>query len=281
MAMQDLRALVAERSEMTTYLRGENIEIPPHSIGFLLEGFVKMQGVQEELITSPAALLPSYGDLSILGPETSGAKQHQASFSHQLTWYHVETRARVILFDMAAFESNKVLQRRTSSMVPRTVEHPTRTLSKVHSGLMSWPENTRKASQHRLTHDGTVQQEAHNLSAMAMQLSIFGSMVDEADCHSKRFPTNSQARPSHSLSYPRVPSCHGRTLVSVRSEGSSHQARKNLEVQDLKGQDLTSKPPTSSTKKSHVINDSSDESDTEDELIVRIDSPSRLSFRQA
>ncbi|KAL7000703.1 Son of sevenless 1, partial [Sarracenia purpurea var. burkii] len=167
---------------------------------------------------------------------------------------------------MAAFESNKVLQRRISSMVSHTVEHPTRTLSKVHSGLMSWPENTRKASQHGITHDGTDQQQAHNLSAMAMQLSIFGSMVDKGDWHFKRFPTNCQARPSHSLLYPRVPSCHGQTLVSVRSKGSSHHARMNLELQDLKGQDLTSKPPSSSTKKSHVINASSDVSDAEDEL---------------
>lgn len=72
MAMQDMRTLVAERSIMSIRLRGETIEIPQHSIGLLLEGFVKTQVIQEELITSPAALLPSYGDLNFLGSETSG-----------------------------------------------------------------------------------------------------------------------------------------------------------------------------------------------------------------
>ncbi|KAI8538634.1 hypothetical protein RHMOL_Rhmol09G0119600 [Rhododendron molle] len=71
MAMQDLRVLVAERSIMTIHIRGEYIEIPLHSIGFLLEGFVKTQGAQEELIISPAALLPSLGDQSFQGSETS------------------------------------------------------------------------------------------------------------------------------------------------------------------------------------------------------------------
>lgn len=70
--MQDLRVLVAERSIMTIHIRGEYIEIPHHSIGFLLEGFVKTQGAQEELIISPPALLPSLGDQSFQGSETSG-----------------------------------------------------------------------------------------------------------------------------------------------------------------------------------------------------------------
>jgi hypothetical protein len=69
--MQDLRALV---SIMNLYIRGETIEIPQHSIGFLLEGFIKTQGA-EELITSPAALLPSHGSLSFQNLETSGMKR--------------------------------------------------------------------------------------------------------------------------------------------------------------------------------------------------------------
>lgn len=58
--------------------------------------------------------------------------------------------------------------------------------------------------------------------------------------------------------------------------------RKNGEVvQKLKGQDLAPKVEMSSkTKEIHVMSDSSDESGAEDELIVRIDSPSRLSFHQ-
>lgn len=72
MGMQEIRALLAERSLMAIYIRGETVEIPQHSIGFLLEGFVKYQGVREELITSPAALLPSHGNLSFPSLETSG-----------------------------------------------------------------------------------------------------------------------------------------------------------------------------------------------------------------
>ena len=72
MAMQDLRALVAERSTMTIYTRGEFIEIPQHSIGILLEGYVKPQGVQEELIASPAPLWSSHGYQSFQNLETLG-----------------------------------------------------------------------------------------------------------------------------------------------------------------------------------------------------------------
>lgn len=74
MAMHDLRALVAERSIMNLYIRGETIEIPYHSIGFLLEGFLKTQGV-EELIISPATLLPSHGSLSFQSLESSGTRR--------------------------------------------------------------------------------------------------------------------------------------------------------------------------------------------------------------
>lgn len=72
MTLQDLRALVAERSLMKTYIRGETIEVPQHSVGFLLEGFVKPSSGQEELITSPAVLLPSHGSQSFLNADISG-----------------------------------------------------------------------------------------------------------------------------------------------------------------------------------------------------------------
>jgi hypothetical protein len=74
MAMHDLRALVAERSVMNLYVSRETIEIPHHSIGFLLEGFMKTQGA-EELIISPATLLPSHGSLSFQNLESSGMRR--------------------------------------------------------------------------------------------------------------------------------------------------------------------------------------------------------------
>lgn len=73
LAMQDLRALIAdpERSRMTIFIRGETIEIPHHSVALLLEGYVKTQG-RQELVTAPAALLPSSGNLSFQNLAGSG-----------------------------------------------------------------------------------------------------------------------------------------------------------------------------------------------------------------
>ncbi|KAK2999720.1 hypothetical protein RJ639_023625, partial [Escallonia herrerae] len=269
MAMQDLRVLVAERSTMSTYLRGETFELPHHFIGFLLEGFIRTQGIQEEMVTSPAALLPAYGDLSFLGSETSGARG--TSFSHQASCYQVETRARVIMFDVVAFEATRVLQRRASSIVPHSVDHPLRSLSGEHSGLMSWPELFYKLGEHHedpKEHD----EPANNLSARAMRLSMFGSMISRPRWRGRSY-SSIQVKPS----YPRVPIDHGRPLVSVRSEGSS-TVRRNRE---LKGEPLNPSVPSSSTKDNRVKDCSSDESDAEDEHIVRIDSPSNLSFRHA
>ncbi|KAK7273774.1 hypothetical protein RIF29_14837 [Crotalaria pallida] len=44
---------------------------PHHSVRFLLEGYVKIQGIQEQ-VTSPAALLPSHGNLSFQNLAISG-----------------------------------------------------------------------------------------------------------------------------------------------------------------------------------------------------------------
>lgn len=74
MSMQELRGLIAERSSMNKYIRGEVVEIRPKSIGFLLEGFIKTQNDQEQLITSPAVLLASQTDQSFIDLESSGMK---------------------------------------------------------------------------------------------------------------------------------------------------------------------------------------------------------------
>ncbi|KAK2965023.1 hypothetical protein RJ639_029518 [Escallonia herrerae] len=259
MAMQDLRVLVTERSTMSTYLRGETFELPHHFIGFLLEGFIRTQGIQEEMVTSPAALLPGYGDLSFLGSETSGVRG--TSFSHQASCYQVETRARVII----------VLERRASSIAPHSVDHPFRSVSGEHVGLMSWPELFYKPGEHHedpKEHD----EPANNLSARVMQLSMFGSMISKPRWCGRSY-SSIQVKPS----YPGVPTDHGRPLVSVRSEGSS-TVRRNGE---LKREPSNPSVPSSSTKDNRVKDCSSDESDAEDEHIVRIDSPSNLSFRHA
>ncbi|KAK4851483.1 hypothetical protein QYF36_015608 [Acer negundo] len=261
--MQELRSLVAERSKMTTYLSGESIEIPHNSIGFLLEGFVKTRGLQEEHITSPASLFPSQGNLSFRSVETSGFKA--ASFSHQGSCYEAETRARIIIFDTVAFETDSALLRRPSSLLSNSSDQSHRSLSKEHGNLMSWPEHFYKARQHEQNPEGT-DRKANSLSARAMQLSIFGSTVD-IPRRPRSFSHSSEAQPA---------SHHGYPLTSVRSEGDA-TVRKKLEA----GQIPSSSLQNADTNERHAIDDSSDDSGGEDEIIVRIDSPSRLSFRQA
>ncbi|KAJ8635853.1 hypothetical protein MRB53_010120 [Persea americana] len=264
MAMQELRTLIAERSTMKIFISGEIIDIHQHDIGFILEGFVRPQGSQEVLITSPAALVPSHEDLGVQNPVTSGIKTH--SFCHQGTYYHVETRTRVIFFDMGLFDAPGALQRKSSSMVSHSVDLP-KFLNRDHRGLMSWPEHFYKRQHHPDGIDGQVD----SLFARATQLSIFGSMV--SDTYRRNRSWTCHAKPSHSLSYPRISSwkAESRPLVSVRSEGTTINSNK------MRG--FIEKKPTSTLpsirKEDHVHDDSSEE----DECIVRIDSPSRLSFR--
>nr|AVA17730.1 SOS1-like protein 1 [Populus ciliata] len=270
MPMQELRALVAERSVMTTYIRGETIEIPHHSIGFLLEGFIKAHGFQDELIASPAVLLPPQGNQSFQKIGITGAQA--ASFSHQGSRYQVEARARVIIFDIAAFEADGALRRGSSSLV--LVDHPHRSFTREHGGLMSWPENLYKQREREQNCVGTCRSE-NSLSVRAMQLSIFGSMVDMRR-HAHSF-SGSQVKRSHSLSVLRTASYQ---QVRVPSEEATY-ARKSLEVRKLIGK--THAPPLQSTgtNETCIVDNYSDESDAEDELVVRIDSPSRLSFHHA
>ncbi|KAJ7954466.1 Sodium/hydrogen exchanger 7 [Quillaja saponaria] len=271
-AMQDLRALVAERSTMAIHIRGEIIDIPHRSIGFLLEGYVRSQDSQE-LITSPAVVFPSNRNLSFRNQDLSGTKE--VSFSHQGSTYLVETRARVIIFDIAAFRADSALLRRSSSLIPHSVDLPHKSLSKEHGGLMSWPDHFYKPREHKDNSEG-IKNQVNSLSARAMQLSRYGSMVE--NCWRTKSSSSVLDRPPQSLSYPAVPSYHGHTLVSVKSEGAA-TAKNNTEVRELTEQ--VTNPSVQTTEPRGRHDDSSDESGADDELIVRIDSPSRLSFRQA
>lgn len=80
------------------------------------------------------------------------------------------------MFDIAGFLTGRGLQRRSSSLLSHSIDHPSRSFSREHSGLMSWPENSYKAMQHRQDVEQTGQHET-NMSTRAMQLSIYGSMV--------------------------------------------------------------------------------------------------------
>lgn len=258
----------------------------------------------------------------------------------------METRARVIVFDIAAFESDGALQRRSSSLIPHSIDHPYRTVSREHSGLMSWPDNFFKARHSKQIHDGDDHRQPNNLSARAMQLSIYGSMVSsfsasremspssidsdrhcynfssvipisqqkltgwflflvvfttstlllsyhKVDVHhrGRSFTQPTQTRTQHSLSYPRVPSHHGRTLLSVKSEGAATATataaamRRRRSSLDARRPDLQVTPPpqqhNADTREAPAGHDDSSDDSGADEIIVRIDSPSLLSFRQA
>lgn len=75
MAMQELRALIAERSTMNVFIRGEIMELRHNSISFLLEGFIKAQDCHLELIGPPAALLSPDADSGSLNLGSSGTEQ--------------------------------------------------------------------------------------------------------------------------------------------------------------------------------------------------------------
>ncbi|CAN4113887.1 unnamed protein product [Withania somnifera] len=266
--MQDMRALVAERSTMSVYIRGESFELPHHSIGFLLEGFVKTNGSHEGLLSAPAPLLSSsLEQQNLQNTEASGV--HAAIFSHQSSSYEVETRSRVIMFDIAGFLTGRGLQRRSSSLLAHSIDHPSRSFSRELGGLMSWPENTYKGMQHRQDVEQNGQQEI-NMSARAMQLNIFGSMISNSRRRPRSFPGISAANISHSQSYPEVRSNGVQTLVSVRSEGST-TLRKNGQVQG-ENKDISVRLPRAPIEESRAREDSSDDSGGEDEHLIRIDS---------
>lgn len=201
--MHELRALVsAESSKLTTYVSGESIDIDYNSVGLLLEGFIKPVGIQEELVPSPAALLPYNENQSFRNASEASGKQKvnteykeesnplikncvfgvlitgimRVSFSRQATQYSVETRARVISFNTGAFGAHRTLQRKPSSLssqIGTSSEHQLqRSSSKEHRGLMSWPESIYKTEQQE-----EINRKALNLSEQARQLSIFGSKV--------------------------------------------------------------------------------------------------------
>ncbi|KAK7260474.1 hypothetical protein RIF29_26548 [Crotalaria pallida] len=271
LTMQDLRTLAAKRSVMTIYIRGETIEIPRHSVALLLEGYVKTQGSQEP-VTSPAALLPSHGNQSFQNLAISGTTR-ESSFSSQGSCYLVETRARIIIFDIAAFGADASLGRRSSSLLSHAMDYSHRYLGKEHSGLMSWPEHFYK-QKHRKQRSEVIGHKTNILSARAMQLSIYGSMVGTRRRSRRRI----HVRRPLSLSYPPILSHHGRPLVSVKSEGALAAMNGN-EVSEFT-RNVTN-PPLQSTKhhrEHHDEDDSSDDSAVEEDIIVRIDSPSRLSF---
>ncbi|CAH9071603.1 unnamed protein product, partial [Cuscuta epithymum] len=209
--MPDLRAFIARKSTLSTYTRGESFELAHHSIGFLLEGFVKSQGEDGQLVSFPAALYPSCEGKSSGKSEKEGARVD--SFSHQPHWYQVETRARVIVFDdVGAFETHSSSHRISSSFLLHPAELQLRSLSRDGGSLMSWPEHSSLPEDH-YSREGTYRQK-NILSTPSMHPCMFGGMTSSIKGPKDKSIT------SQSLSYPRISSNVARPLVSTRSEGS-------------------------------------------------------------
>lgn len=98
----------------------------------------------------------------------------------------------------------------------------------------------------------------------------------------RSFPSNIKVDRPQSLSYPRMPVNKVPPLVSVKSEGAvSHQKNQGNRMFAPEKQTGSLPNATNMPQSSLVVDDgSSDESGAEDEVIVRIDSPSKLSFPQ-
>ncbi|CAA7400804.1 unnamed protein product [Spirodela intermedia] len=291
MAMQELRALIAERSTMNVYIRGEIMELRQNSISFLLEGFIKAQDRQLDLIGPPAALLSPDADSGSLNlgssEETrvdlfSGAGLDAAGRScHRAHSYVVETRARAIVFEMAAFDPENIMQRQPS-WVARPLDLP-RSQSNEHGGLVSWPELVHGAKPRHVPAAEETGERAKSLSARAMELSFFGSTINGTY---RRYGSFSRMTPSrgpspHSLSFPRISATSPppRGLVSTLSEGPSLGRKLRAAAARAFPPPPPPPPPLPLPPPANVgKDDSSDESGGE-EVIVRIDSPSHIFSR--
>jgi hypothetical protein len=94
---------------------------------------------------------------------------------------------------------------------------------------------------------------------------------------SRSLSTNRSRQTPQSLSYPSFMPHQGRPLGSVKSEGAA-TSQKNIGVKGFM-EDVTNLPSQSTDRRVHREDDSSDDSAIEEDIIVRIDSPSTLSFR--
>ncbi|KAG2631029.1 hypothetical protein PVAP13_3KG576900 [Panicum virgatum] len=277
MAMHEIRVLVAERSTMNIYIKGEDIEIEQNYIGILLEGFLKTRN--QNLITPPAVLLPSNADLSLFGLESSAV--NLVDYYHTAPSYQVEARARIIFFDMGRASEAQADLQRTASLLSHGHELP-RTMSKEHSGLLRWPESFRRSRGAHSASLSEIRNQPGSFSARALQLSMYGSMVSPSGQGHRRHRLRGMpvANKRHSSSYPRVPSRppNARHLLSVQSEGSN---MKRMAAPKDAGQ-ANPAPATADQQQQKAMQDDnwSDDSAGE-EVIVRVDSPSMLSFRQS
>jgi hypothetical protein len=94
--------------------------------------------------------------------------------------YQVETRARVLFFDIANLEVDQALHR-TKSVLSQVGGEMLRSHSKEHAGLLSWPESFYRSPWGPQKQDSLNEIESpaigSTFSTRALQLSMYGSMV--------------------------------------------------------------------------------------------------------
>ena len=213
------------------------------------------------------------------------AAVYLVDYCHTAPSYLAEARARIFFFDMGRASEAEADLQRTASLLSHGHELP-RTMSKEHSGLLRWPESFRRS---RGAHSASLS-EIRNLpgsfSARALQLSMYGSMVSPSGQGHRRHRPHGVpvANKRHSSSYPRVPSkpANTRPLLSVQSEGSN---MKRMAAPKDAGEATTTAPApaTSADQQQQKVmqDDNSSDDSAGEEVIVRVDSPSMLSFHQS
>jgi len=216
------------------------------------------------------------------------AAVYLVDYCHTAPIYLAEARARIFFFDMGRASEAEADLQRTASLLSHGHELP-RTMSKEHSGLLRWPESFRRSRGAHSASLSEIRNQPGSFSARALQLSMYGSMVSPSgqggQGHRRHRPRGMPvANKRHSSSYPRVPSRppNARHLLSVQSEGSN---MKRMAAPKDTGEATTTAPApaTSADQQQQKVmqdDDSSDDSAGE-EVIVRVDSPSMLSFHQS
>ncbi|VAH12722.1 unnamed protein product [Triticum turgidum subsp. durum] len=274
MVMREMRVLISERSSTNIYILGEDIELGHNYVGILLEGFLKTKNLHS--IMAPAVLLPSNTDLNLFGLQPSAV--NHVDYCYTAPSYQVETRARVILFELGRPGREADLQR-SGSLLPPSLGLP-RTQSKEHVGLLRWPDSFKRSRGPGNPSLADIRDQPGSYSARALQVSMYGGMMDDdigmhpAQRRRQPRPDNAEANQKHSASYPKVPSGASTTtttrrLLSVKSEGSNVMNRKPAPPL-AEGQRLQPRAVAED-------GNSSDES-TGEEIVVTVDSPSMLSL---
>ncbi|KAG6544478.1 hypothetical protein Mapa_014116 [Marchantia paleacea] len=269
--MQELRALLSESSNLCTYIRGETFELEIGKIGILLEGFLKQEGKEDEVIGAPAGLITK---TEILTASKGLPGSRTDSIIHQSIFYLVEARSRVLFIDLHSYQSTPPFPS-LNPLLPRQSMGESAGLMRFGSKYRS---SWKSSDGPNKSGDGSEDHSA-SYSAKAMELSVFGSKVPNKGWRSsyvRKFFSFQQPR---SQSYP---------AVAARSLGKQFSSADALKLPARShGYDprmvhsqgnLLSTPAHQEWPKvlRRTQSGTSCDSDGDEEHIVEIESPSKL-----